>query len=73
MIASVLQTASGKQKKVSVFGSAYPTPDGTAIRNYIHVTDLSEAHARALDYLRQGSPSEFLNLASGVGILFWRS
>ncbi len=67
MIASVLQTASGKRKKVSVFGSAYPTPDGTAIRNYIHVSDLADAHARALDYLRQGRPSEFLNLASGRG------
>jgi UDP-glucose 4-epimerase len=67
LIASVLQTASGKREKVSVFGNTYPTPDGTAIRDYIHVSDLAEAHARALDYLRRNNVSEFVNLGSGHG------
>jgi UDP-glucose 4-epimerase len=67
LIPNVLLAASGKHSEVSVFGNAYPTPDGTTIRDYVHVSDLAEAHARALDYLRQGSASEFLNLASGRG------
>lgn len=67
LIANVLQTASGKRSRVSVFGNTYPTPDGTTIRDYIHASDLAEAHARALDYLRQGNASEFLNLGSGRG------
>jgi UDP-glucose 4-epimerase len=67
LIPNVLQAAAGKINEVSVFGNAYPTPDGTAIRDYIHVSDLAEAHACALDYLRLGNASEFLNLASGRG------
>ncbi len=67
LIANVLQAASGKRREVSVFGNAYPTPDGTAIRDYVHVSDLAEAHGRALEYLRQGGSSEFLNLGSGRG------
>jgi UDP-glucose 4-epimerase len=67
LIANALRTASGKQIGLSVFGNTYPTPDGTAIRDYVHVSDLAEAHGRALDYLRQGGASEFLNLASGRG------
>lgn len=67
LIPNVLQVASGERSEVSVFGNSYPTPDGTAIRDYIHVSDLAEAHVRALDYLRQGNASEFLNLASGRG------
>lgn len=67
LIANVLQAASGKRKEVSVFGNTYPTPDGTAIRDYIHVSDLAEAHACAVDYLRRGNPSEFLNLGNGNG------
>jgi UDP-glucose 4-epimerase len=67
LIASVLRTASGKQKKISVCGSTYPTPDGTAIRDYVHVSDLAEAHEQAMNYLRQGRPSEFFNVASGRG------
>src|SRR5271169_4482658 len=67
LIANALQAASGKRRELSVFGNAYPTPDGTAIRDYIHVSDLAEAHGRALEYLRQGGRSEFLNLGSGRG------
>jgi UDP-glucose 4-epimerase len=67
LIANLLQAASGKQNELSVFGNTYPTPDGTAIRDYIHVSDLAEAHALALEYLRRGGRSEFLNLGSGRG------
>lgn len=67
LIANVLQAASGKRSEISVFGNTYATSDGTAIRDYIHVNDLAEAHASALAYLRGGGRSEFLNLGSGRG------
>jgi len=67
MIANVLQVALGKLSELCVFGNTYATPDGTAIRDYIHVSDLADAHTRALDYLRQGGRSEFFNLGSGRG------
>jgi UDP-glucose 4-epimerase len=67
LIANVLRVAAGTQNHVSVFGSDYPTPDGTAVRDYIHVSDLAQAHGAALDYLRQGGTSEFVNLGSGRG------
>jgi UDP-glucose 4-epimerase len=50
-----------------VFGTNYPTPDGTPIRDYVHVADLAEAHSRALEHLRSGGESDFLNLGSGRG------
>ncbi|MGB5380102.1 MAG: UDP-glucose 4-epimerase GalE [Acidimicrobiia bacterium] len=52
---------------MNVFGSDYPTPDGTAIRDYIHVTDLASAHVRAIDYLRSGGATVALNLGVGNG------
>ena len=67
LIANVLRAASGKLAELSVFGNTYATPDGTAIRDYIHVGDLAEAHGLALEYLRRGGSSEFLNLGSGRG------
>ena len=67
LIPSVLQAACGKRGEISIFGNHYPTPDGTAIRDYIHVIDLAEAHCTALNYLRNGGGSEFLNLGSGRG------
>ena len=67
IIPLVLFAAQGKIPHVSVFGDDYPTPDGTAIRDYIHVADLSQAHLLALDYLRSGKPSEFINLGNGSG------
>ncbi|MGB7847135.1 MAG: UDP-glucose 4-epimerase GalE [Candidatus Acidiferrum sp.] len=67
LIAHVLRAASRKQDELPVFGNSYATPDGTAIRDYIHVSDLAEAHGRALAYLRQGGVSECLNLGSGRG------
>ena len=67
LIANVLQAASGKRKEIEVFGNDYPTRDGTAIRDYIHVSDLAEGHVLALEYLKKGGASEFLNLGTGQG------
>jgi len=67
LIASVLEAASGKRNEISIFGNCYPTPDGTAIRDYVHVSDLADAHTRALQYIREGGSSEFLNLGTGKG------
>ncbi|MGO9718291.1 MAG: UDP-glucose 4-epimerase GalE [Steroidobacteraceae bacterium] len=57
----------GKRTHVSVFGSDYPTPDGTGVRDYIHVEDLASAHLRALDYLRAAGRSATLNVGYGHG------
>jgi UDP-glucose 4-epimerase len=67
LIPNVLGAAAGKLPFVSVFGDDYPTPDGTAIRDYIHVADLCTAHTLALEHLRRGGPSEFINLGSEHG------
>jgi UDP-glucose 4-epimerase len=67
LIPSVLQAASGLRREIAVFGNTYPTPDGTPVRDYIHVSDLAEAHRAALEYLRHGGASEFVNLGSGRG------
>jgi UDP-glucose 4-epimerase len=61
------QTALGQRDRLSVFGTDYPTPDGTGIRDYIHVTDLAEAHVLALHHLEQGRDSEVLNCGYGHG------
>ena len=57
----------GKRPHLSVFGTDYPTPDGTGVRDYIHVTDLATAHLNALDYLRAGHPSLTANVGYGQG------
>lgn len=67
LIPCIIQAAQGKRAKISVFGSDYPTPDGTAIRDYIHVADLGQAHILALRYLRDGGSSQYLNLGNGQG------
>jgi UDP-glucose 4-epimerase len=67
LIPNVLAAASGKKAELSVYGNDYATPDGTAIRDYVHVSDLAEAHILALDYLRLGGTSDFINLGTGVG------
>ena len=67
LIPNVLAAALGRQQAIRVFGNNYPTPDGTPIRDYIHVVDLADAHIRALEHLRRGSPSDFLNLGTGHG------
>jgi UDP-glucose 4-epimerase len=70
LIPFVTQTAAGIRKELSVFGHDYPTPDGTAIRDYIHVMDLAEAHIVALERLLQNknkSPFEVFNIGTGKG------
>lgn len=67
LVPIVLQTALGQRAAITIFGSDYPTEDGTCIRDYIHVKDLADAHALALDRLRQGGASGAFNLGSGTG------
>jgi UDP-arabinose 4-epimerase len=67
LIPLVIQAALGKGQPVKVFGTDYPTPDGTAIRDYIHVEDLADAHVLALLYLSSGGQSLGLNLGTGQG------
>lgn len=67
LIPLVLQVAQGKREKLSLFGTDYPTRDGTCVRDYIHVEDLIDAHVLALDYLRAGNPSAAFNLGNGQG------
>ena len=67
LIPLVLQAASGRRAAISVFGRDYDTPDGTCIRDYIHVLDLADAHWLALKYLAQGGASNAFNLGNGDG------
>jgi UDP-arabinose 4-epimerase len=67
LIPLVIEAALGKRPPVQIFGTDYPTPDGTAIRDYIHVMDLADAHVRALQYLLEGGPSTAFNLGTGKG------
>ncbi len=67
LIPLVLQTAQKKRNKILVFGNDYETPDGTCIRDYIHVLDLADAHLKALNYLNDGRDSTFINLGTGSG------
>lgn len=67
LIPLVLRAAAGINPDIKVFGRDYPTPDGTAIRDYIHVCDLCEAHLAALDYLRNGGETRAFNLGVGRG------
>ncbi len=67
LIPNVLAAAAGKRPYVAVFGSEHPTPDGTCVRDYIHVADLGSAHLLALDHLRTGNASDFINLGNGRG------
>jgi len=67
LIPVVMEVACGIRPGMNVFGTDYPTPDGTCIRDYIHVTDLAEAHLLALDHLQQGNPSFAVNLGTGRG------
>jgi UDP-glucose 4-epimerase len=67
LIPLILDAASGKRDSLSVFGGDYSTPDGTAIRDYIHISDLSRAHLLALKYLQNGGESDAFNLGNGNG------
>jgi len=67
LVPLVLQTALGQRPQIDIYGTDYPTPDGTAIRDYIHVQDLADAHLRALEHLGAGGASAALNLGTGHG------
>ncbi len=67
LIPIVLQVALGQRPHVQIYGDDYPTPDGTAIRDYIHVVDLAQAHMLALDWLAEGGESRIFNLGNGMG------
>jgi UDP-arabinose 4-epimerase len=67
LIPLAIRTALGLEPWLDVLGTDYPTPDGTAVRDYIHVADLADAHVQALGYLRAGGPSAASNLGTGRG------
>lgn len=67
LIPRVILAALGYEKAVNIFGLDYPTPDGTAVRDYIHVNDLSSAHVLALKYLINGGKTDVCNLGTGIG------
>lgn len=67
LIPIVLQVANGKREYISVFGTDYDTVDGTCVRDYVHVSDLAEAHILACKYLLAGGKSDVFNLGNGVG------
>src|SRR5579872_6290032 len=67
LIPIILEVARGTRESVTVYGTDYDTPDGTCIRDYIHILDLAQAHARALDHLRTGGASGFYNLGTEYG------
>lgn len=67
LVPIILQVALGQRKELKIFGDDYPTPDGTCIRDYVHVEDLIAAHILALEYLKKGNESNFFNLGSNNG------
>lgn len=67
LIPLILQVPNGKRDHISIFGTDYPTKDGTCVRDYIHVTDLAQAHILAVKYLMDGNDSNVFNLGNGVG------
>ena len=67
LIPLALDAALGRRAALEIYGTDYPTPDGTAVRDYIHVTDLADAHVLALQHVRAGKPSVALNLGTGTG------
>ncbi len=67
LIPNVLKVLTGKKKELQMFGDDYDTPDGTCIRDYVHIEDLAEAHLLALEYLEKGMKSDAFNLGSGNG------
>jgi UDP-glucose 4-epimerase len=67
LIPLALQAAAGLREGVEIYGTDYPTPDGTCVRDYIHVSDLAQAHVLGLRYLQSGRPSDVFNLGNGNG------
>lgn len=67
LIPLILHAALGLRDNITIFGTDYPTPDGTCLRDYIHVTDLADAHVKALEFLEAGGTSRAFNLGNGNG------
>lgn len=67
LIPLILDAAIGKRSSISIFGDDYPTPDGTCIRDYIHVNDIAQAHIEGLKYLEDGGESNIFNIGNGKG------
>ncbi|MBS0620170.1 MAG: UDP-glucose 4-epimerase GalE [Verrucomicrobia bacterium] len=67
LIPIALQVLSGKRPYLSILGTDYPTPDGTPVRDYVHVVDIARAHVKGLEYLLEGKPSVTLNIGTGRG------
>lgn len=67
LVPLAIKAALGQRGELQIFGTDYPTPDGTAVRDYIHVVDLAQAHLLAMDHLAAGKPSFTANLGTGVG------
>jgi len=67
LVPLIMKTALGRRGPLQIFGTDYPTPDGTAIRDYVHVIDLAEAHLNALELLENGGESTAVNLGTGIG------
>lgn len=67
LVPIILQVAAGQRDKLQIFGDDYPTPDGTNVRDYVHVVDLADAHILALHYLEAGNSSDVFNLGSATG------
>jgi UDP-glucose 4-epimerase len=68
LIPLILEAANGDRKYITIFGTDYDTPDGTCIRDYIHVEDLATAHLAALEHLLNGEDSIICNLGTGIGV-----
>jgi len=64
----ITQVAVGKRPHLSIFGNDYPTPDGTGVRDYIHVVDLAKGHVAALEYALKHTGTEVFNLGTGKGV-----
>ena len=67
LIPLLMKSALGRRGPLEIYGTDYPTPDGTAIRDYVHVVDLANAHVKALEYLESGGATTVVNLGTGVG------
>jgi len=67
LVPVVMKVLFGAQRELEVFGDDYPTPDGTCVRDYVHVSDLADAHVKALDYLASGGASLVCNVGTGQG------
>jgi UDP-glucose 4-epimerase len=68
LVPVIMEVAAGIRKEIQVYGNDYDTPDGTCIRDYIHVSDLARAHVKALNYIRQNGQSLIVNLGTGKGV-----